>query len=195
MNDETTQLTARVVRREMHSSRAVPSAVAALLITLICLYVMLEAALKALGQDPWLLSPEGAGEWIGGVPGSTEPTLLAAAGALVFLIGLIFFLNAVLPGRLARLSIPNPRAAVVVDAEVLASSLARRARVAAGVAPEQVIVTVGRRIVDVQVRPTSGIPVDRDAVLAAVEDDLRRTSIDSMPEVRVAIAPSGVIGQ
>lgn len=195
MNDETSRLTNRLIRREMHSSRAVPAAIVAVLVILACLYVMLEAALKALGQDPWLLGPEEAAAWIGSLPAGVTPALLGAAGALLFLAGLIFFLSAVLPGRRARLSIPNGRAAVVVDAEVLASSLARRARVAAGVTPEQVLVTVGRRSVEVQVVPTSGIPVDEQSVQEAVEDELRRTIVDPVPEVRVAVAPTGVIGQ
>ena len=156
---------------------------------------MLEAALKALGQDPWLLGPEAAAGWVGSLPDGASSTVLAAAGALILLVGLFFFLAAVLPGRKARLSIPNERAAVVVDAEVLASSLARRARVAAGVTPEQVLVTIGRRLVEVQVRPTSGIPVNEQSVQAAVEDELRRSAVDPVPEVRLAVAQSGVIGQ
>ena len=195
MTGETTRLTSEVIRRETHSSRAVPATIVAVLIILACLYVMLEAALKALGQDPWLLGPEAAAGWIGSLPAGVSPSVLAAAGALIFLVGLFFFLAAVLPGRRARLNIPNERAAVVVDAEVLASSLARRARVAAGVAPEQVLVTIGRRLVDVQVRPTSGIPVNEAAVREAVEDELRLTAVDPVPEVHVIVAQSGVIGQ
>lgn len=195
MNDENIRLTSEVIRRETHSSRAVPSTILAVIIILVCLYVMLEAALKALGQAPWLVGPETAAGWVGSLPAGVPGTVLAAAGALLFLIGLIFFLAAVLPGRKARLSIPNERAAVVVDAEVLASSLARRARVAAGVTPEQVLVTIGRRLVEVQVRPTSGIPVSADFVRTAVEDELERTAVDPLPEVRVLVAESGVIGQ
>lgn len=195
MTDETSRLTADVVRREMHASRAVPSTIVAVLVILASLYLMLEAALKSLGQDPWLVGPEAAAGWFGSLPGGVSPSVLAAAGALIFLMGLFFFLAAILPGRRARLSIPNERAAVVVDAEVLASSLARRARVAAGVTPEQVLVTIGRRLVEVQVRPTSGIPVNERSVHAAVEDELRRTAVDPVPEVRVAVAQSGVIGQ
>lgn len=195
MTDENSRVATDVISRETHSSRAVPSTIAAILVILICLYVMLEAALKALGQEPWLRSPEGVAAWVGSLPGGVSPTVLAAAGALIFLGGLFFFLAAVLPGPKARLSIPNERAAVVVDAQVLASSLARRARVAAGVTPEQVLVTIGRRLVEVQVRPTSGIPVSGESVQAAVEDELRRTAVDPLPEVRVAVASSGVIGQ
>ncbi|MHA7154551.1 DUF6286 domain-containing protein [Arthrobacter sp. TMN-50] len=195
MNPRITQLTRKVERRELHSSRALPSVAAATLITLGCLYVMFEAALKATGQDAWLASPGQAADWLVTLPGAVQPTLLVAAGLLLFLIGLLFFLNAVLPGRRARHSIPNPRTAVVVDAEVLASALARRARIAAGVTPDQVMVTVGRRAVDVQVRPTSGAPVNVDAIRGAVEGELRLTSVEPVPAVRVAIAPSGVIGQ
>lgn len=195
MTDETERLTSEIIRRETHSSRAVPATILAVLVILASLYLMLETALKALGQDPWLLAPEDAAGWVGSLPAGISPSVLAAAGALVFLLGLFFFLAAVLPGRKARLSIPNKRAAVVVDAEVLASSLARRARVAAGVTPDQVLVTIGRRLVEVQVRPTSGIPVSGQVVQTAVEDELRRTAVDPVPEVRVAVAESGVIGQ
>ncbi|MHA7275442.1 DUF6286 domain-containing protein [Arthrobacter sp. Hz1] len=195
MNDRITQLTRKVVRRELHSSRALPSVAAAVLISLVCLYVMFEAALKATGQDAWLASPGQAGDWLGTLPGTIQPALLGSAGLLVFLVGLLFFLNAVLPGRRARHSIPNPRTAIIVDAEVLASALARRARIAAGVTPDQVMVTVGRRAVEVQVRPTSGMPVDVGSIQDVVEDELRLTSVDPVPAVRVAVAPSGVIGQ
>lgn len=195
MNERITHLTRKAVRRELHSSRALPSVAAAVLVSLVCLYVMFEAALKSTGQDAWLVSPEQAGSWLANLPGTVQPTLLAAAGLPVFLIGLLFFLNAVLPGRRARHSIPNPRTAIVVDAEVLASALARRARIAAGVTPDQVMVTVGRRAVDVQVRPTSGVPVAVERIQGVVEDELRLTSVDPIPAVRVAVAPSGVIGQ
>ncbi|NOJ61552.1 DUF6286 domain-containing protein [Arthrobacter sp. 260] len=195
MSERITQLTQRVVRRELHSSRAAPSIAAAVLISAFCLYVMFEAALKATGQDPWLVGPDQAAGWVGSLSDNVAAAPLVGAGLLVFIIGLLFFLNAVLPGRRARHTIPNPRTAIVVDSEVLASALARRARVAAGVTGDQVMVTVGRRAVEVQVRPTSGVPVDVEGVRSVVEDELRQTSVEPLPAVRVAVAPSGVIGQ
>ncbi|MBG6191177.1 hypothetical protein IWX64_002132 [Arthrobacter sp. CAN_A212] len=190
-----TQLNQRAVRRELHSSRAAPSIAAAVLISAFCLYVMFEAALKATGQDPWLVGPDQAAGWLGSLSDNVAAAPLVGAGLLVVVVGLLFFLNAVLPGRRARHTIPNPRTAIVVDAEVLASALARRARVAAGVTGDQVMVTVGRRAVEVQVRPTSGVPVDVEGVRGVVEDELRKTSVEPLPVVRVAVAPSGVIGQ
>jgi hypothetical protein len=82
----------------------------------------------------------------------------------------------------------------VVDDEIIASALARRARLAANVTPEQVMVIVSQRQVTVNVRPTSGVPVSENAVLVAVLDELREMAPEPMPEVRVNVATSGVIG-
>ncbi|MBF4994726.1 hypothetical protein ITX31_11470 [Arthrobacter gandavensis] len=187
--------TARIVRRETHAARTVPAVIAAVLGILFCLYVLLEAVLQSLGQDEWLIDPPTFAHWLAGLPRDADPLMLGLAGALIFLAGLWFFLMAVLPGRRARYALPNPRAAVVVDAEVLASSLARRARLTAGVTSEQVLVTVGRTRVEVRVRPTSGIPVDPEALRAAVEDELALTGLQPLPAVSVLVSTVGAIGQ
>jgi hypothetical protein len=83
---------------------------------------------------------------------------------------------------------------VVVDDEVIASSLARRARLAANVAPEQVMVVVSQRRIVVNVRPTSGVPVNQDALLAAVKSELGDMTLDPPPDVQINVADSGVIG-
>ncbi|MUK01576.1 hypothetical protein GM708_06325 [Vibrio cholerae] len=187
--------TARFVRRELHSSRAIASVTTGVLLILVCLVLLFEVVLKAVGDEPFLLDVEAAARWAGDLPGGAPASLLGAGSVLLFVVGALLLLLAVLPGRRARYTIPNERAAVVVDAEVVASSLARRARIAAGVAPEQVLVTVGRSSVEVRVRPTSGIPVDPGAVRAAVADDLRRSGVEPSPRISVVVSPSGVIGQ
>lgn len=187
--------TRQIVRRETHASRAAASVVAVVLGILFCLYVLLEASLQALGQDAWLTDPAALGSWLSRLPEGTDTSILGLSGLLILLAGLVFFLQAVLPGRRPRYALPNPRAAVVVDAEVLASSLARRARLTAGVTAEQVLVTVGRSRVDVRIRPTSGIPVNEEAVRDAVTDELQLTGLEPRPEVRVQISTQGVIGQ
>ena len=189
------EVTARALRRELHASRAVPSVITGAVVAAACVLLFLEAVLKAVGDRPFLIDLERVGTWLGALPRSVPPSLLVPAGLLLLVIGLVLFLAAVLPGRRARYAIPNSRTAVVVDAEILASSLARRARLTAGVGPEQVLVTVGRRLVEVSVRPTSGIPVQAEGVRAAVEEELRGTVAEPFPTVRVTIAPSGVIGQ
>ena len=78
------------------------------------------------------------------LPDGVPPLLLGVTGAVMAMAGLFFFLNAVLPGRRARHLLPDRRAAVVVDDEVIASALARRARLAANVTQEQVMVIVSQ---------------------------------------------------
>lgn len=193
--EPTTVSTGRIVRRETHAARTVPAVIAAGLGILFCLYVLLESMLQSLGQDEWLIDPPTFAHWLAALPGDADPLVLGLAGTLIFVAGLWFFLMAVLPGRRARYAIPNPRAAVVVDAEVLASSLARRARLTAGVTSSQVLVTVGRTRVEVRIRPTSGIPVDPEAVRAAVEDELVLTGLEPQPAVTVLVSTVGAIGQ
>lgn len=187
----------RVLYRETHSSRAAVAVVAAVLVMALAGYGLLESAVHAIGQPAWLIEPQLAAERIVALPAGVPPLLLGAAGAVIAMVGLFFLLNAVLPGKRAR-HVLNPGAssptAIVVDDEVIASALARSARLAANVTPEQVMVVVSQRQVIVNVRPTSGVPVAEDAVLAAVRDELREMSLEPVPEVRVNISTAGVIG-
>lgn len=184
----------RILKRETHSSRAVASILAAVLVIALCVYALLETAVRAVGQPPWLVDPETAAEQVVALPNGVPPLLLGVVGAVLLMAGLFFFLNAVLPGRRARHLLQDRRTAVVVDDEVIASALARRARVAANVSQEQVMVTVSRQQVQVNVRPTSGLPLSPDAVITAVQDELRDMRLAPMPEVRINVAPAGVIG-
>jgi hypothetical protein len=184
----------RVLRRETHSSRALPSTLAALLVCVLALYALLESMLRALDQPAWLADPlevvAAAARW----PAGTSPVLLAAAGFVILLIGLMFFLAAILPGRRAKHVLPHPRLAVVVADEVLAAALARAAKLAAGVAREQVMVVVTRHAVTVSIRPTSGIGVDTEAVRRAVDRELDRINPSPRPQAEIRVAPIGVVG-
>ncbi|MCO4262946.1 DUF6286 domain-containing protein [Pseudarthrobacter sp. MDT3-26] len=191
----------RVVYRETHSSRAAVATVAAVLVMGLAGYGLLESAVHAIGQPAWLIEPQLAAERIVALPAGIPPLLLGASGGVVAMVGLFFLLNAVLPGRRARhvlngttLNGTGNSSAVVVDDEVIASALARSARLAANVTPEQVMVVVSRRQIIVNVRPTSGVPVAEAAVLAAVQDELSGMSLVPVPDVRVNISTVGVIG-
>ncbi|MDR6557959.1 hypothetical protein J2809_002319 [Arthrobacter pascens] len=184
----------RVLHRETHSSRAAAAGIAAVLVVLVSLYALLESAVRAIGQPPWLIDPQSAAERIVALPNGVPPLLLGVTGAVVTAAGLFFFLSAILPGRRARHLLEEPRVAVVVDDEVIASALARRARLAANVTPEQVMVVVSQRQAVVNVRPTSGVPLSENAVREAVEDELRAMAPIPLPAVRVNLAESGVIG-
>lgn len=184
----------RILHRETHSSRAAAACIAAVLVIVLSLYALLESAVRAVGQPPWLIDPQTAAERIVALPNGIPPLLLGVIGAVVAAAGLFFFLSAVLPGRRARHLLDIPRVAVVVDDEVIASSLARRARLAANVTPEQVMVVVSQRQAIVNVRPTSGVPVSENAVREAVEDELRSMAPVPLPAVRIHLAGTGVIG-
>ncbi|HET7139669.1 MAG TPA: hypothetical protein VFI36_05850 [Arthrobacter sp.] len=186
----------RVVYRETHSSRAAAAIIAAVLVMVLAGYGLLESGVHAIGQPAWLIEPQVAAERIVALPAGVPPLLLGAAGAVIAMVGLFFALNAVLPGRRARhvLNGTGISSSVVVDDEVIASALARRARLAANVTPEQVMVVVSQRLVIVNVRPTSGVPVAENAVLGAVQDELSAMSLVPTPEIRVNISAAGVIG-
>ncbi|WP_028265655.1 DUF6286 domain-containing protein [Arthrobacter sp. MA-N2] len=184
----------RILKRETRSSRAGMAGLAAALVIVACVYALLESALRALGQPPWLIDPQAAAERLTVLPEGTSPLLLGALGGVIAMVGLIFFLNAVLPGRKSRHLLPDPRAGVVVDDEVIASALARAARTAGNVTQEQVMVVVSQRQVVVNVRPTSGVPLSEGRILAAVENELQEMRPSPMPAVRVNVATSGVIG-
>ncbi|MFH5879675.1 hypothetical protein [Arthrobacter sp. NA-172] len=184
----------RILTRETRSSRAGMAGLAAVLVIAACVYALLESALRAIGQPPWLIDPQTAAERITALPNGISSLLLGSLGGVVAMVGLIFFLNAILPGRKSRHLLADPRAGVVVDDEVIASALARAARTAANVTQEQVMVVVSQRQVVVNVRPTSGVPVHEERILAAVVDELQKMAPSPMPAVRVNVATSGVIG-
>ncbi|MFE4833097.1 DUF6286 domain-containing protein [Arthrobacter sp. NPDC056691] len=183
-----------VLHRETHASRAVASVIAGSLVIVLCLYALLESAVRAIGQPPWLIDPQTAAERIVALPSGVPPLLLGAAGAVTAAVGLFFFLSAVLPGRRARHLLADRRIAVVVDDEVIAAALARSARLAANVTQAQVMVVVSQRQVVVNVRPTSGVPVSENDILQAVEDELQAMGPAPMPQVTVNLSTSGVVG-
>lgn len=184
----------RIVKRETHTSRAVVSVLAAGLVMVVFGYALLETGVRAIGQPPWLVDPQTAAERVVALPAGIPPLLLGVTGAVIAMAGLFFFLNAVLPGRRARHLLPDRRAAVVVDDEVIAAALARRARLAANVAKEQVMVVVSRNRITVNVRPTSGVPLRPDAVLEAVRREVEEMGPWPMPEVRIQVSTAGVVG-
>ncbi|KIS26098.1 hypothetical protein TV39_19045 [Arthrobacter sp. SPG23] len=185
----------RTVRRELHSSRAAASAATATAAAGLLLWLALETALSAAGQQPLIVRPLDAGRWLAGTADSAAPSLLTAAGAGLGLAGLLFLVLAVAPGRRPRHALGSARAAIVADHEVIAAAISRAARRQAGVAPGQVSTTVGTRTVNVTVHPTSGIPVDADAVKAAVDVELGTYALPRRMRSSIRVSTKGVVGQ
>ncbi|GAB3279910.1 hypothetical protein GCM10027449_20600 [Sinomonas notoginsengisoli] len=182
------------MRRETSSSRAYVAGLVALAVAIGCAYVLLESTLQAFGQPAWLVDPETAARRVAGLPEGVNRGLLGLIGGVIAMVGLFLVVLALTPGRRGRRSLPGRRIAVVVDDEVLASTLARRARAAALVRPEQVTVVITEREAIVIVRPTSGIPVRAEDVLTATEDELMRLRPAPYPQLRVRVEGAGVVG-
>lgn len=186
--------TRRLLRRETHSSRSVPSVVTAAIVLLALLWLFLETALSVSGAPPLLLSPLTAAGWLADLPRQAPGAVLAVVGLLVALVGLLLLALAILPGNRPRYVVTDERNAIIVDYEVVASAASRVARTAAGVSTDQVYSWASRRSIDVQVHPTSGLPVDEEAVRVAVVRELDSYGLDPMPTVSVAVASRGAVG-
>lgn len=113
---------------------------------------------------------------------------IVASGVIVALVGIILVLVAVTGGRRARHVLNTVRSVTVVDDEVIASALARRAASTAGISPDNTEVTISRRRVDVRLTPISGVPVNQTAVVSAVAEELDSYQLEPllrMPRVRM----------
>ena len=63
----------RILKRETRSSRAGMAGLAAALVIAACIYALLESALRAIGQPPWLIDPQTAAERLTALPGGVSP--------------------------------------------------------------------------------------------------------------------------
>ena len=185
----------RLVRRETHSSRAVPSILTASVLLAASLWLSLESVLWLLKDQPLLASPAQMLRWLEELPGKTVPAGMIAAGIGVALLGLLVLGLGVGRGRRRRRSLESDRAAVVVDDDVIAAAVSGRVRLAAGLAPGQATTTVGGRSVRVQVRPTSGQPLAVDRVREAVDGELAAYGLDRRMTSGVRVLTEGAVGQ
>lgn len=176
----------RVVRRETHSPRTVAMFVAVVLLILALAYVGLEIVLSLAAQPALLVGPAAAAGWLVGLP--TFPAGLVIAGSIALaLIGLVFIVLAVTPGRLSKHTIEAGDRAVVVDNGVIASALAQHLADETGIARDDITVGVGHRSVDVTMRPGAGIPLDRADVQSAAETELQTYRLTRTVRTRVRI--------
>lgn len=183
----------RISRRETHSSRSALAITVAVVVVLACAYAGVEIVLEMLGQPPLLAAPADMASAL-----VTAPTLTAVwlivGGVIAAVLGLLLIIAAVRASRRARHLLGSERTAVVVDDAVIASALARHASFAADVDPDNTVVTVGRRSATVRVTPSSGVPVVREAVQTAVDDQLARYQVRPQVRARVRVDEHGKVG-
>ncbi|WP_417540360.1 DUF6286 domain-containing protein [Microbacterium maritypicum] len=177
----------RVIRRETHSPRTVAMFVAVVLLILALAYIGLEIVLSLAAQPALLIGPAAAGGWLVGLP-TAQPAGLVIAGSVVLaLIGVIFIVLAITPGRLSKHVLDGGGRAVVVDNGVIASALAQHLAEETGLARDSITVGVGHRTVDVTVRPGIGIPLDKADVASAAEAELQTYRLAHRVRTRVRI--------
>lgn len=179
----------RLVRRSLHRSRSAAVIVALVVLSLAAIYVGIEATLAALGRGALLVSPTDA------IAALEKPTPVVLAGAaVVAIIGIVFVLLALLPGSRGRHEVPNERLAVVVDDHVLAGAIGGVTQRASGVAPSRVLTSVSKRRGSVTITPTSGVPLDADALASTAQDFVHTLQPRPAVTVGVTVAKSGVVG-
>lgn len=177
----------RVVRRETHSPRTVAVFVAVILLILALAYIGLEVVLYLAAQPALLAGPVAGWGWLVGLP-TAQPAGLVIAGSIVLaLIGLVFIVLAVTPGRLSKHTLEAGDRAVVVDNGVIASALAQHLSDETGIARENITVGVGHRSVDVTVRPGAGIPLDKSSVQSVVDAELGTYRLTRSVRTRVRV--------
>lgn len=187
----------RILRRELTGSRSVWVACCTLLTGLAAGYVALELALSALNAPPLWRSLDKWWLLLSDPLLSLERPAVLVTGLVCAVLGVVFIIAALSVTRRPRLNIEldDEQGMLIVDYQVVAADLARVARTAAGVGQGQVWVSVGADQALVQVRPTSGIPVDAERVGQALRDELQRNDLAEQLEVKVEISTNGVVGQ
>lgn len=187
------RLKSRVLRRELHSSKAGPAITVAILAILALAWLGTECVLAALGRPALLLAPTAMATDLRGLPSLPAPTLIGA-GVVLGVIGILLIIAALTSGRRGRHVIDAGRTAAVVNDEVIASALARSAATQAGISPDRAVASVGRRSASVRITPISGLPIDRDAVQQAVRERADSLSLTPALRTRVTIAKNGKVG-
>ncbi|MGN8051097.1 hypothetical protein ACTJKO_15560 [Curtobacterium sp. 22159] len=181
----------RILRRETNASRSGAVVVAMLVTLVVAAAAVFAAALVLLDQRVLGIDPRDLVDAARRAPRGLDTTVVVGIGAIIAVVGLVFLAQALLPQRRPRHVMSSERLAVVVDDEVLASAAARAARSATRLGPDAAVGTVGRRTVDVVLRPAAGVDVPAVAATEAVQAEL--AAIDPGPAVtaRVRVQPTG----
>lgn len=181
----------RIVHRETHASRSGALVVAMLVVVLAAAVVVVAAVLVLLDQRLLGIDPRTVVDGAVRAPRGLVDAIVIGAGAVVALVGLVFLLQGILPRRRPRHAMRSTRLAVVVDDEVIASAAARAARSATRLGPDAAVGSVGRRTVDVVLRPAAGVDVPAVAATDAIEREIAAIDLEPTISARVRVQPTG----
>lgn len=181
----------RVRRRERFRSRSLASSIAVAVVALGAAYLGTECVLAAVGRPALLAAPAA----LLAVPGGPASTWNVPVAVVLAVLGLIAIGVAVAPGRRARHVLDHERMAIVVDDDVLAGATSRRAAATASVGRDQVTTVIGGRRSVVELRPTSGFPLDRETVAEATAALLVELAVRPPMRTRVRLSDRAVVAR
>lgn len=181
----------RLLRRETHASRAGAVVAAVLVVLVVAAAAVVAAVLVLLDRTVLGIDPRAVVDAAVRAPDGLDTTVTVGVGAVVAFVGLVLLLQGLLPKRRPRHRVPSRRLAVVVDDEVLASAAARAARSATRLGPDAAVGTVGRRTVDVVLRPAAGVDVPAVAAQEAVDREFAEIDVRPAVTARVRVQPTG----
>ncbi|MGN6325559.1 hypothetical protein [Pseudolysinimonas sp.] len=181
-----TRLYRRLGRRLTHRSRSVAASVALVLVALAAVAIAIEAALRLLDRPALVARPDR----IVAALASGSPWAVLA-GAVAAVLGIAAILVAVIPGRRPRRVVQREDLLVVIDDDVLASSLSRAAASGASIPRDQVRTVLGRRVARVRVQPSSGFPLTADEPLRRVTEVLDTAQARPALRPRVEVSTEG----
>lgn len=188
-----TRLIRRVNLQETRSSRAAVSIASAVVLLLVVLWLAVELVLSLTSNSALLMSPATLAQGMVDVATQTPPGALIAAGVLLALVGFALVALAVLPGTKPRHIMGSQRSAIVIDNEVVAAAVSRTARTVARLAPDQVTSSVGRKRIDVTVRPGSGRTVDLEVIKEAVEAEVAGYELSRRLNIGLQFSGQGAV--
>ncbi|TDW47624.1 hypothetical protein EDF52_106189 [Curtobacterium sp. PhB42] len=182
----------RIRRRSVHRSRSTAVAVALVVLALVAAWIGTESVLRAIGRPPLLADPQTA------VDAALQPdaafvTIAEVIAVVLVVLGIVLIVLALKPGRQHRSVVQHDRGAVVIDTRIVASTAANAAGTAAGVPEGNASATARGRRTDVRIVPVTGIPVDEQAVQAAVRDRLSGLDERFGHNIRVRIDEKGTL--
>ncbi len=182
----------RIRRRSVHRSRSTAVAVALVVLALVAGWIGTESVLRAIGRPPLLADPQTA------VDAALQPdaafvTIAEVIAVVLVVLGIVLIVLALKPGRQHRSVVQHDRGAVVIDTRIVASTAANAAGTAAGVPEGNASATARGRRTDVRIVPVTGIPVDEQAVQAAVRDRLSGLDERFGQNIRVRIDEKGTL--
>jgi Family of unknown function (DUF6286) len=166
-----TSVYSRVTRRELSSPRSVLAITLAVIVIVLCAYAAIETVLSMTGQPGLLAAPAVMATAIVDLP-TYAPAAVLASGVVVVIVGVVLLIVALTPGWRPRHTLPTGRIVTVVDNEVIASALARRASFEGNVDPDDAKVSVSRRRAVVTLTATSGTTIATRPVNDVMKQEL-----------------------